>query len=277
MSATAPLRGAAETVPIACGRSEDVVRRFCARYPSTSRQWPSRAESPAPVSRERWASVLLRDPGEEETAVPMLRGASHALVFWLALVAAVLLVVLAPGSARAPAFVYGVGLCGLFAISGLYHRWRWDRRWRPLLRRLDHSTIYVFIAASCTPLGLLLLSGPMRTIVVLGAWLSAVGGVVLSVAWITAPRVLVAVSYIATGGVVIAALPQLLERLAPAPIVLLGLGAVLYCLGAGVYAFKRPDPWPNTFGFHEVFHSLVILAAASHFVAIAGWIIPNAA
>jgi len=228
------------------------------------------------LSRERRVSILLRDPGEEESAVPLLRGASHALAFWLALVAALLLVIVAPGSARAPALVYGVGLCALFAISALYHRWRWDRRWRPLLRRLDHSTIYVFIAASWTPLGLLLLSGPVRTIVVFGVWCSALGGVVLSVAWISAPRVLVAASYIAVGCVAIATLPQLLARLPAVPVVLLGLGALLYCIGACVYAFKRPDPWPSTFGFHEVFHSLVILAAASHFVAIAGWIVPNA-
>jgi hemolysin III len=229
------------------------------------------------LSPERRTSILLRDPGEEETVVPMLRGVSHALAFWLALIAACLLVIVAPAPARAPALVYGVGLCALFAISGLYHRWRWDRRWRPLLRRLDHSTIYVFIAASCSPVGLLLLSGPLRTIVVLGVWCSALGGVVLSVAWISAPRVLVSASYLAVGCVAIAALPQLLDRLPAAPIVLLGLGALLYCVGACVYAFKRPDPWPSTFGFHEVFHSLVILAAASHFIAIAGWIIPNAA
>jgi hemolysin III len=231
----------------------------------------------AALSPGGWASILLRDPGEEETVVPLLRGVSHVLAFWLAFIAAFVLVIVAPGPGRAPALVYGVGLCALFAISGLYHRWRWDRRWRPLLRRLDQSTIYVFIAASCTPLGLLLLSGPMRTIVVLGVWFSALGGVVLSVAWIAAPRVLVAVSYLAVGCVAIAAVPQLLDRLGAAPIVLLGVGALLYCLGAGVYAFKRPDPWPSTFGFHEVFHSLVILAAASHFVAMAGWIIPNAA
>jgi hemolysin III len=209
--------------------------------------------------------------------VPMLRGVSHAVAFWLALVGASLLVIVAPAPARARALVYGVGLCALFAISGLYHRWRWDHRWRPLLRRLDHGTIYVFIAATWTPMGLLLLSGPMRTIVVLGVWLSALAGVVRSVAWITAPRALVAASYLTVGCVASAALPQLLARLPAAPIVLLGLGALLYCVGAGVYAFQRPDPWPTTFGFHEVFHSLVILAAASHFVAIAGWIIPNAA
>jgi hemolysin III len=203
----------------------------------------------------------------------MLRGVSHAFAFWLALVAALLLMFVAPTAARAPALVYGIGLCALFAISALYHRWRWDRRWRPLLRRLDHSTIYVFIAASWTPLGLLLVSGPTRLIVVLGVWCSAAGGVVLSVAWITAPRVLVAASYVAVGSVAVAALPRVLERLPAAPIVLLGLGALLYCVGAYVYAVKRPDPWPSIFGFH----SLVILAAASHFVAIAGWVLPNAA
>jgi hemolysin III len=229
------------------------------------------------MSPEGRRSILLRDPGEEETAVPVLRGVSHALAFWFALVAAWALVIVAPVPARAPTLIYGIGLCALFAISALYHRWRWDRRWRPLLRRLDHSTIFIFIAASCTPLGLLLLSGPMRTIVVLGVWLSALGGVVLSVAWISAPRALVATSYIGVGGVALAALPQLLERLPAAPLLLLGLGALLYCLGACVYAFKRPDPWPSTFGFHEVFHTLVILAAASHFIALAGWVIPSAA
>jgi hemolysin III len=228
------------------------------------------------LPRDRSTSISRHDPAEDEAAVPILRGVSHSFAFWLALAASLLLVIIAPRPARAPALVYGVGLCALFAISGLYHRWRWDRRWRPLLRRLDHSTIYVFIAASWTPLGLLLVSGPTRLIVVLGVWCSAAGGVVLSVAWITAPRVLVAASYVAVGSVAVAALPRVLERLPAAPIVLLGLGALLYCVGAYVYAVKRPDPWPRIFGFHEVFHSLVILAAASHFVAIAGWVIPNA-
>ena len=229
------------------------------------------------MPRERSTSIARRAPAEEEAAIPMLRGISHAVAFWFALAAALLLVIVAPGPARAPALIYGVGLCALFAISGLYHRWRWDRRWRPLLRRLDHSTIFVFIAASWTPLALLLLSGPTRLIVVLGVWCAAAGGVLMSVAWITAPRALVAASYVAVGCAAAAALPRVLESLPAAPIVLLGVGALLYCVGACVYAVKRPDPWPSIFGFHEVFHSLVILAAASHFVAMAGWIIPNAA
>jgi hemolysin III len=270
-----PLPGLTETTPGAMSVSNAVITTWRARGGMDVWSWVAR--SAAFLSRERSASTSHRDLAEEEAEVPILRGVSHALAFWLALVAALVLVIVAPDPARAPALVYGVGLCALFAASGLYHRWRWDRRWRPLLRRLDHSTIYVFIAASWTPLGLLLLSGPTRVIVVLGVWCSAMGGVLLSVAWITAPRLLVAASYLAVGCVAVAALPRVFERLSAAPIVLLALGALFYCVGAWVYAFKRPDPWPRTFGFHEVFHSLVILAAASHFVAMAGWIIPRAA
>ena len=124
-----------------------------------------------------------------------------------------------------------VALCALFAISGLYHRWRWDRRWRPLLRRLDHSTIYVFIAASWTPLALLLLSGPTRVIVVLGVWCSAAAGVLISVAWISAPRARVAASSSPSAA---RPPPRCAPPRAPAatPIVLLGLGALLYCASA---------------------------------------------
>jgi hemolysin III len=210
--------------------------------------------------------------------VPLLRGVSHAFAFWFALAGALFLVALAPSpTARFAACVYGVGLCTLFAGSALYHRWRWNPRWRSLLRRVDHSTIFVFIAASYTPVALIVLSGESRVVVLASVWTGALAGVALSVAWITAPRVLVAVSYIAVGWVALIALPQLVSRLPFAPLLLFVIGGVLYSLGAAVYAAKRPNPWPRTFGFHEVFHALVIAAAASHFVAIAGWIIPRGA
>jgi hemolysin III len=102
------------------------------------------------LPRERSTPASHRDPAEEETATPILRGVSHAVAFWFALTAALLLVIVAPSPARAPALIYGIALCALFATSALYHRWRWDRRWRPLLRRLDHSTIFAFIAATWT-------------------------------------------------------------------------------------------------------------------------------
>src|SRR3954453_10738622 len=153
--------------------------------------------------------------------IPRLRGVLHAYAFWLALVAAALLVALTPGGApRAAAAVYGFGLCALFGGSGLYHRWRWHPRWRPLLRRVDHSTIYVFIAASYTPVGMLVLSGPVRWIVLVTVWAGAAAGVTLSIAWISAPRSLCAACYVALGWVAIVALPQLTEQLPPVALIL---------------------------------------------------------
>jgi hemolysin III len=206
---------------------------------------------------------------------PRLRGVSHAYAFWLALAAAVVVVVLAPSpTARLAAGVYGLGLCALFAGSALYHRWRWDPRWRPLLRRVDHSAIFIFIAASYTPIALMVLSGSTRWVVLAIVWAGAVGGVVLSVAWISAPRILTVATYLALGWVAVIALPQLVSGLPVAPLALLAAGGLLYSAGATVYATRRPDLWPRTFGFHEVFHAFVIAAAVAHFVAIAGWVIP---
>src|SRR3712207_1154177 len=129
--------------------------------------------------------------GDMGELVPRLRGVLHAYAFWGALVAAAVLVLLAEhATSRVAAAVYGGGLCALFAASGLYHRWRWDPRWRPLLRRIDHSTIYVFIAATMTPVALLVLEGTWRIALLVTVWGGAAVGIVLSVAWVTAPRLL---------------------------------------------------------------------------------------
>ena len=213
-------------------------------------------------------------PGADEL-IPRMRGVTHAWALWFAAIACVVLALYAPTAlARAAALVYGIGLCALFAASGLYHRWRWNPRWRPLLRRIDHSTIFVFIAASYTPVALLVLSGPVQVVVLASAWVGALAGVTLSVAWIGAPRALVAACYLALGWVAIVAIPQLATKLGVAPFVLFVLGGLLYTVGAVIYATRRPNPWPRTFGFHEIFHALVIAAATVHFVAMAGWVIP---
>lgn len=206
--------------------------------------------------------------------IPRLRGLLHAWAFWIAVAAVIPLVAFAPtGKARLAALIYGIGLCALFGASGLYHRWRGDPRWKTLLRRVDHSTIFVFIAASYTPVGLLVLEPPMQLIVLVSVWLGAVGGVAFSLCWIDAPRVLVAACYIAVGWVAVLALPQLSDRLGTAPLVLLGVGGLLYSLGAVAYALQWPNPWPRWYGFHEVFHTLVIAAAVVHYVAIADVIV----
>ncbi len=143
-----------------------------------------------------------------------------------------------------------------------------------MLCRIDHSAIFVFIAASYTPVALLVLDGPTATVVLTAAWAGALAGVALSLAWISAPRVLFAATYVALGWIALLALPELVSRMPLAPLLLIGGGGLLYTAGAVVYARRRPDPWPHVFGFHEVFHALVIAAAAMHFVAMAGWIIP---
>jgi hemolysin III len=208
--------------------------------------------------------------------IPRLRGVTHAYVFWLALIAAASLIVLTPGGApRAAATVYGVGLCALFGVSGLYHRWRGNERARVWLRRLDHSNIFVFIAASYTPLGVLVLSGAVQWFVLITVWAGALAGVTLSIAWVNAPRMVCAACYVALGWVAVVAFPQLHASLPLVCLLLFALGGVLYTIGAFIFALGRPNPWPAVFGFHEIFHVFVILAAVAHFVAMAAWIVPS--
>jgi len=217
-------------------------------------------------------------PPPLEEAIPRLRGLLHAYAFWFAAVAAAVLVALAPsGEARLAAAIYGAGLCALFAASGLYHRWRWSPRWKPMLRRLDHSTIYVFIAATSTPVALLVLDGTLQVVVLASVWIGAVLGVAFSLAWINAPRAVQAATYLTVGWAGAVAIPALLREVGVAAFVLFLVGGILYTAGATIYAAQRPDPWPRTFGFHELFHLLVIAAAVLHFVAMAAWVVPHSA
>jgi hemolysin III len=217
------------------------------------------------------------EPQGSELRVPRLRGVSHELAFFVSVAAAVVVVVLAPaGRARIAVAVYGAGLIALFGGSALYHRWRGPARCKPLLRRIDHSTIFVFIAASYTPIAVVVLHGALVWVVLGVAWAGAGAGVAFSLGWIEAPRAVIASSYLALGWVSVIAIPQLLAELTPAPLVLLVAGGVLYSVGAAVYALKRPDPWPRTFGFHEIFHAFVIAAAAAQYIAVIGWVLPAA-
>jgi hemolysin III len=212
-----------------------------------------------------------------DEVIPRLRGLLHAHAAWVAAVAAIVLIALAPtAGARVAAVIYGASLIALFTVSALYHRWPGDPRWKPWLRRMDHSTIFVFIAASYTPVGLLVLDGTAQVVVLVSVWTGALAGIVMSVAWISAPRWLQALAYLMVGWVAVLAVPQLADRAGVAPLVLLAVGGALYTLGALVYALRRPNLWPRTYGFHEVFHTLVIAAAIVHFVAMAGWVVPSA-
>lgn len=212
-----------------------------------------------------------------EMIVPRLRGVSHAGAFVLAVVAAVVIVRLAPaGEATAAAAIYGIALASLFGGSALYHRWPGPARFKPVLQRIDHSTIFVFIAATYTPIAVIVLHGVLVYVILAVAWVGAAAGVAFSLGWINAPRTVHAASYLVLGWLALIAVPQLLGELGVTPLVLLGAGGLLYSIGAVIYARQRPDPWPRTFGFHEIFHVLVIAAAAAQYAAVVGWVLPGA-
>ena len=153
----------------------------------------------------------------------------------------------------------------------------WQPRARAWLRRLDHAMIFVLIAGTYTPFAVLVLDGPLRVVVLAGVWFGAAAGIAFALLWVDAPKWLAAGVYVALGWFSIIAVPQIAERAGAGALVLLGVGGVAYTTGAVVYALRRPDPRPATFGYHEIFHVLVVLAAAAHFAAVAAFAAPHGA
>jgi hemolysin III len=203
-------------------------------------------------------------------ARPRLRGYFHQYSFFAALGAGTTLVALAEDvRARVACAVYAGALAAMFGASALYHRAPWRsptaRAWA---RRVDHSMIFLFIAGTYTPFALLAFTGALPAIVLAIAWGGAAVGIALNVSWIDAPRWVTAPVYLLVGWAGVVAAPQIFTELGIATAVLLLVGGVLYTLGAVAYAMHWPDPFPATFGFHEVFHVLVVAAAATHFVAV---------
>jgi hemolysin III len=165
--------------------------------------------------------------------------------------------------------VYSVTVLGLFGISALYHRRTWHSpRSRIVMRRLDHSMIFLFIAGSYTPVAALALDRPSAEWVLVVVWAGALAGVALKTTWPHAPAWVGVPIYLALGWVAVFVLPDLLHNAGVAAFVLLLVGGALYTVGGVMYALRRPDPWPNTFGFHEFFHAATVLAAICHHVAI---------
>jgi hemolysin III len=206
----------------------------------------------------------------DRASVPRLRGVFHQYAFFAAVVAGGVLVALADGYVeRLAVWVYAAALAAMFGASALYHRVPWRTAAARLrARRLDHAMIFVFIAGTYTPFALLAFDGVLRVTVLVTVWSGAVLGLVLELAWIHAPRWVSAVAYLAVGWVGVVLVPQFFPALGVAAAVLAIAGAVLYTLGALAYATAWPNPCPATFGFHEVFHLLVIAAAVTQFVAV---------
>jgi hemolysin III len=218
------------------------------------------------------------EPQSPPTPVkPQLRGVVHQHAFWVAAFAGAALVVFAPsGHARLPVAIYAASLCGLLGTSALYHRVTWRNvRARAWMRRADHSMIFLLVAGTYTPFAVLVLHGGLARTILVVVWLGALAGVILSLAWPAAPRPLTAAVYLALGWVAVVATPQIADRAGWPALALIGAGGLLYTAGAIVYATRRPDPRPQVFGYHEIFHVLVVVAAAAHFAAVAGWALPN--
>ena len=220
--------------------------------------------------------MVRHHPAVDILERPRLRGVFHQYAFFGALVAGTVLVLVAESvRERVAMLVYAAALVAMFGASALYHRVPWrSLRVRVWMRRLDHSTIPLLIAGTYTPFALLAFDGMLAQAVLVAVWCGAGAGLLLNLVWVDAPTWVTAVVYLALGWVGVVALPELFDvGLAPALLVL--AGGALYTVGAVVYALRRPDPAPTVFGYHEVFHALVIVAAALQYAVIAFYVIPD--
>lgn len=226
----------------------------------------------------RLLGMAVDPQGIASALKPKLRGVSHQWAFVVSLIAGTALVIAAPHpKATVAAAIYAVTLSGLLGVSALYHRVNWSSLKKRLwMRRLDHAMIFMLIAGTYTPFALLVLEGPLAIVILVVVWVGAAAGAISQLVWIHAPKWVMSTCGIALGWVAVAAIPQMADRLGLTAILLLAAGGALYTLGGIVYATKRPDPAPKIFGYHEIFHALVIAAAALQFAVVAAWALPAA-
>jgi hemolysin III len=202
-------------------------------------------------------------------AKPKLRGWFHAGVFPLAVAAGIVLIALAPTTATsAECSVFAVSSWLLFGVSGVYHRGTWGPKVRGVLRRLDHTNIFLIIAGTYTPISLVLLSRQSAVLLLSLVWTGALIGIGMRVFWLSAPRWVYVPCYLALGWAAVFYLPSFLTIGGWGVVGLIIAGGLLYSAGAIVYALKKPNPSPLWFGFHEIFHLFTIAAFVCHYIAI---------
>ena len=202
-------------------------------------------------------------PGHPIVRKPKMRGWSHFIAAPLSLAASIVLVVLAPTTGlKWASAVYLASSLILFGVSASYHLFYWTPKATMVLRRLDHSNIFLLIAGTYTPITVGLLEGAERLTLLLIVWIGGLLGILINLFWPTAPRWLSTLIYVVLGWTAIWFLPAFWQNGGPWVVWCILGGGVLYTIGAVVYATKKPDPWPATFGFHEVFHLFTVLAWA---------------
>ena len=215
-------------------------------------------------------------PDEPPVVKPLLRGWSHAAAALVAVAGLVALIVITrhdPAKLVSMA-IYGTGLVLLFAVSATYHIFNWPPRVKDWLRRADHATIFVFIAATYTPLVFNVLDGGWRSGALVAIWVCALAGVGGAAPFLRMPRRLLASLYLAMGWLAVIAFVPLTAALGWAAGLLMALGGLQYSLGAAAYAFKRPRLWPRVFGYHELFHLAVITASVTFYVLVLRYAVP---
>jgi hemolysin III len=250
----------------AMGDRVDAAREAAGERVAAAREGAADAMASA---REGAAEAIAR-------VKPRLRGVSHEYAFFVSLVLGAGLIVAAKGGeARLAVTIYALSLSALFGVSALYHRHDWSRpevrRW---MRRLDHTMIFVLIAGTLTPFALLVMEPPLATGLLVAVWAGALAGTIVELIWVEHPKWVAAIVYIAVGSIGAVGFPAIVAEAGIAAGALIAFGGALYATGAIVYAAQRPDPSPAVFGYHEIFHVLVIAAAAAHFAAIVLFALP---
>ena len=224
-------------------------------------------DQPRPDTLREEAAEVVRDTVKE--IKPRLRGWLHAATWPLAFISFLVLLVLSENVlVRAGAAVFMFSALALFGVSAVYHTGRWSDQARTIWKRIDHATIFILIAGSYTPFSLLLLSPVHATILLSVVWGGAIAGVLVRLFWVTAPRWFYVPLYLLLGWAAVFYLPEFAREAPTSVFVLLAVGGGLYTLGAIVYGFKKPDPWPSWFGFHEVFHTFTIAAFVVHYIGV---------
>jgi hemolysin III len=255
------------------GARDSAVERFDEARTAAGERMTGAREAAA----ERVAEAKAATAEAIEKVKPRLRGVSHQWAFFGALVAGTILVLAAPdGRATIAAAIYAGSLVLLLGTSALYHRVNWKRpRARAWMRRLDHSMIFLLIAGTVTPFALLVMQGSLATALLVAVWAGAAAGIVVEMIWVDAPKWVSVIVYLAVGWIGALGFPAIAIEAGIGAGVLIAVGGVMYTAGAIVYARQSPDPRPAVFGYHEIFHVLVIAAAITHFAAVAIYAIPG--
>jgi len=204
---------------------------------------------------------------------PLLRGMLHLAGFVAACSLGAVLVSAVDGRRLVAAAIFAAAAATMLGLSALYHRGAWSVRARVRMRRLDHAGIYLLIAGTYAPVGLLSLHGTMQHVVLAVVWSAAAAAILTKVCWVSSPHWLTAAFGLAIGWVGVAAMPQVAASAGAAAVVLLAAGGLAYTAGALVYVRRKPDPLPAVFGYHEVFHALTLVALACQYVAIAFFVV----